>query len=465
MLTLAWFREIFKTEKEKELELLKIEEQKLKNENLTKEGEVISSYKQVPQLKPYITIKFVNNVLTVVLEDGTVMSKPNATGDDFNRVRESSSEEEILKVMLSQEQFRLKLGAIDLGEQILETISNIGVLAQVNDFEVNGNSAVLRGTGRTIPALLIERFAKVIEKVSGGDSGEDIDELLSQDDEYQGLKRFFLWCCLNPRAEVADKLYEFLEKNDMKITKQGFFVGLRNVLNVEGNNPELVDFITNAYNKIKAVWKKKPSDYEVVKFQGEYKFEKTKETSEAHNGEWIGNLEELYKNLSEMKENRFTDNHTKTFDIRIGQKVWMNPEDCSWSTADCAEEGLHFAGHTAPYVLCGDTTVFTLHNPMKVVGIGTEKGRCYEYLPFMTTNVKEASEIMRSGDFDFLQLDEQYAIDELEGLADKVMEGFSVEAKKYEFNLPTMSSKELANIVISLEEMKNSLSKRVVVLD
>ena len=52
---------------------------------------------------------------------------------------------------------------------------------------------------------------------------------------------------------------------------------------------------------------------------------------------------------------------------------------------------------------------------MKVVGIGKEKGRCYEYLPFMTTSVEEADKIMNAGDFDFLQLDEQYAIDELKG--------------------------------------------------
>ena len=55
-------------------------------------------------------------------------------------------------------------------------------------------------------------------------------------------------------------------------------------------------------------------------------------------------------------------------------------------------------------MLCGDTTVFTLHNPMKVVGIGQEKGRCWEYLPFMTSSVSEAEEIMMSEDFDFLEL-------------------------------------------------------------
>lgn len=99
---------------------------------------------------------------------------------------------------------------------------------------------------------------------------------------------------------------------------------------------------------------------------------------------------------------------------------------------------------------------------MKVVGIGTEKGRCWEYLPFMTTTVDEANEIMEDADFDFLQLDEQYAIDELEGLAEKVKDGFTKESKKYEFNIPVLDVKQLNNIVKSLSEIKDEISGRVV---
>ena len=139
----------------------------------------------------------------------------------------------------------------------------------------------------------------------------------------------------------------------------------------------------------------------------------------------------------------------------------MPIDECNWSTQDCATAGLHFAGHTAPYVLCGDTTVFTLHNPMKVVGIGEEKGRCYEYLPFMTTNIEEADEIMNSRDFDFLQLDEAYAINELQSLEDKVKAGFVAEAKKYDFNLPHISAAEIKNIVASLEDMRGEIANRV----
>jgi hypothetical protein len=82
---------------------------------------------------------------------------------------------------------------------------------------------------------------------------DEVNELIQKDEEYQALKRFFMWCCLNPRAEVADKLYNFLRKNSFSITKQGFFVALRNVVTLHGST-ELVQFISNAYNKTKAVW-------------------------------------------------------------------------------------------------------------------------------------------------------------------------------------------------------------------
>jgi hypothetical protein len=107
----------------------------------------------------------------------------------------------------------------------------------------------------------------------------------------------------------------------------------------------------------------------------------------------------------------------------------------------------------------------TLHNPMKVVGIGTEKGRCWEYLPFMLTTVEEADQIMNDRSFDFLQLDEQYAVRELESLTEKAKLGFISEASKHEFNLPTLSSEELRNIVSSLEEMNKEISNRIVTID
>ena len=466
----------------------------------------------------YKNLKLVNDTLTVVTNNGNVLSKSEATEEDYYAILNAKSFDDIFTVISTAKVSEERI-AHDADIKKMQALKKgIKLLADLPDFDVKGNSAYLAGTSRTLPQLLVEKFIEVVDRVKTNTTEDDFLFILDRDEEYISLKRFFMWCCLNPRAEVANELYRFLTDNRFKITKQGFFVALRNVVTLHGS-PELVYFVSNAYNKVKAVWKKNPDDYTIFLEDGEYKlvhadkltrtethttttcpdcngdggwdndsfdyddesegwidcetcdgtgeveeYTTTEEWSVDH-GQRIGGLTELYLDLPNREENRFTDNYTRTFDIRIGQVVSMPKEDCNWSTQDCATAGLHFAGYTAPYVLCGDTTVMTLHNPMKVVGIGAVKGRCWEYLPFMLTTVAEADQIMNDRSFDFLQLDEQYAIRELESLTEKAKEGFTVEAGKHEFNLPTLSSEELRKIVGSLEEMQKEISNRIVTID
>ena len=461
--------------------------------------------------KPYFAIKLVNDTLTVVLADGTIFSKPGATEDDYFAVQKAKTIYEIHAIVgckdVVEDVERIKAEA----ERIKALHKGIQLLADIDDFTVEGNSVYLKGTSRSMPQLLVEKFIEIVNRV-GNEFADHrtFEQALNEDDDFMAHKNFFMWCCLNPRAEVANELYRFLTENKFKITKQGFFVALRNVVTLHGS-PELVHFVSNAYNKVKAVWKKNPNEYTIFLEDGEYKLvhddklEETKtftdtrcpecdgdgywedfdgdthdcghcngtgeveeyeytETVYVEHGQRIGGLTELYLDLPNREENRFTDNWSRTFDIRIGQVVAMPKEDCNWSTQDCATAGLHFAGYTAPYVLCGDTTVMTLHNPMKVVGIGREKGRCWEYLPFMLTTVAEADQIMNDRSFDFLQLDEEYAIRELESLAEKAKEGFATESTKYEFNMPAISASEINSIVNSLSEMKAKIVNRIVTI-
>jgi hypothetical protein len=457
--SLSWFK------RQSELENLVIEEQKLKNEILKKELGVSIE-------KPYLSIKLVNDVLTIVLNDGSVLTKPNATESDYWTAFGASSESllfdlcsdsDVKDERRKQEAEIARIHSLQQGVKRLEGL---------DDFEIDGHSVKLRGTGRTMPQLLVERFIQIVD-IYDMDPYHDVTE----DEEYQALKRFFMWCCLNPRAEVANDLYDFLNKNSFRITKQGFFVALRNIVTLHGGT-ELVQFVSNTYNKVKAIWKKSPDDYTVFLEYGEYKLvhkddlyetiEEIDEDGEMYedeididHGEEIGGLTDLYLDLPNRHENRFTDAHTRTFDIRVGQVVSMPPEECNWSTADCAHAGLHFTADQINYVGCGDQSVLVLINPMKVVGIGEAKGRCYEYLPIMTVSREESTEILHDLDFDTLELDEAFVIRELQNLAEKAKEGFVVEAKKHQFNIPAMNISIIDNIVSSLEEMKYSISNRI----
>lgn len=442
--------------------------------------------------KPYITAKLVNNVLTVVLNDGSIVSKPGATQDDFDRVRNAQTEAQVVSVCIPQDVRDQKLRDEKEINKIKALQNSVQNLARSKDFIIEGNTVYMKETGRSMPQLMVEKFAEILEDYRDVPD-EELMFTLAIDEEYQSLKRFFMWCCLNPRAEVADKLYNFLMKNSFNITKQGFFAALRNVVTLHGGT-EFVQFVSNAYNKVKAVWKKSPDNYEVFLKDGQYSFvhvEDTYTTETLEGGEYydediddyvyehdeeitvtrtdlgehLGNLTELYLDLPNRHENRFTDAHTKTFDIRVGRPVSMDPAACRWNTDDCGAEGLHFTSDEIHYVGCGDQSVLVLINPMKVVGIGESKGRCWEYLPIMTVDREEATTILHDLDFDTLELDEDFAIRELQNLAEKAKEGFSVEMKKHSFDIPKMSSNHIETTVASLEKMRNTLSKRVSSID
>ena len=221
--------------------------------------------------RPYLTLKLVNEVLTVVLKDGRIFTKPNAVEKDYLLLQTAESEKEILAIIeddvVAEQVKEDKKEAVKL-TNLVEGFNSLG---NIKDFKTEGTSIYLKGTSRTIPPLLVNKFAEIVGRISKATPSEFIEDVLKEDDEYQGLKNFFMWCCLNPRAEVAASLYDFLSKNGMKITKQGFFVALRNVVVVTGNKEDskLIDVISNGYNKVKAVWKKNPADFTIVKDAGD----------------------------------------------------------------------------------------------------------------------------------------------------------------------------------------------------
>jgi hypothetical protein len=496
-LSLDWFKQTA------ENAIAKVVANKLESLMEQEEAPVQQSY-----VKPYTNIKLVNNTLTIVLSNGDILTKPGATEDDYHAIINARNIHEIYAVIASREVLEDVEKVRAEAARIKALQQGIEILGCLNDFRVEGTSVYLTGTSRSMPQILVEEFIRVVDRVADEPSQEVFSDQLNQDDEYVALKNFFMWCCLNPRAEVAHELYRFLSENSFRITRQGFVVALRNVVTLHGS-PELVHFISNTYNKVKAVWKKNPDNYTIFLEDGEYKlvhndhlttietltattcpdcdgdgtwydeyededfdcetchgtgeveeYEFSTTVSVDH-GEKIGGLTELYLDLPNREENRFTDDWTKTFDIRIGQVTSMPQEQCNWSTQDCAAAGLHFTADQIHYVGCGDQSVIVLINPMKVVGIGQHKGRCYEYLPIMTVAREEATRILHDGMFDTIQLDEEYAIRELESLAERAKEGFATESKKYEFNMPAISAAEITNIVNSLSEMKASISKRV----
>lgn len=318
----------FKSQKQKEIERLMEERDLLLLEKVRIQSLEKKASEKASDKKPYVKLKLVNDVITIVLESGEVLSRKNSTIEDFESIRKLSTIDGIIDYFKKSN----KGNEESLPEDIEDFLNNVtghhmDMLVQTGDFNIKGNSIYINDINRSLPPLLVSRFYDLVQ----------LDNY-TENEEYIGLKRFFMWCCLNPRPEVADRLYDFLMKNKMKITKQGFFVALRNVVNVKGKDSEIVEFVSNTYNKIKGVWKKNPGDYEVFDDNG-YTFVHRDKQNHGYN-KHVGNLKDLYMNLPEMRENRFTDNWSKSFDIRIGRPVSMNIDECNWSTQDCAAAGL-----------------------------------------------------------------------------------------------------------------------------
>ena len=176
--TLDWF----KSNAKRMLDNLKIEEQALKNSLLRRELETSE--------KPYEKLKLVNDVLTVVLKNGEVLSRPSSTIDDFDSVKNARSEAEIIVLFKAKLANESMLNEVRK-QKVYENISNnMDVLAGMQDFDVENGSVRLKGINRTIPELLVEKF---IDMISLYRTGDEVHEDVYEDEEYLSLKRFFMW--------------------------------------------------------------------------------------------------------------------------------------------------------------------------------------------------------------------------------------------------------------------------------
>jgi hypothetical protein len=64
-----------------------------------------------------------------------------------------------------------------------------------------------------------------------------------------------------------------------------------------------------------------------------------------------------------------------------------------------------------------------------------------------------------------LELDDQYAVRELESLVERTQAGFVAESRKYDFNIPNISISEIKGITASLEEMYSEIVGRIKNID
>ena len=457
LFSLKWFR----SNNQEKLEKLELEKKE-------KELELLNLQLKESK-KLYKMLSLVNNNLTIVLQDGSIISKSNATENDVQEIKLATSESEILRIVkdvnIQQEKVTEELTREDI-EMYSEGFE---LFQYLDDFYTEGNTAYLSGANRSLPDLLVKKFIEIMIRVDKIFSEESLQEKLNKDEEYVSHKKFFMWCCLNPNAQSAEDLYGFLEKHNMKIDKHGNFYAYRRVKTVGNDSKELVDFISNADNKIKAVWKKSPKKFKVVTIPDSKKYELKQSDFNVEDTEYIclGDLEYLYLNLPNMKENRYTDAHTGKMDYRVGQIASIpRDEGDDDNTVNCGK-GLHICSSEYDYSGFGDVPVLAIVNPMDVLAAPineVSKLRTSRWFFAMTLPENEKY-ILDERDFNVLELGDIFNEKCFEDIEEHVKNGFTEEVKRHTFTLPTLSSKELSLIINSLEEMSNVINSRVVDLN
>src|SRR5690606_12635804 len=96
-------------------------------------------------------------------------------------------------------------------------------------------------------------------------------------------------------------------------------------------------------------------------------------------------LAELYENIAKVSETVYTDNHTKTMTIKVGELVQMERKDCDADPKQDCSYGLHVGNKRfLSNGTFGSTGLVVLVNPSKVIAVpeyNKNKMRVCEYLP------------------------------------------------------------------------------------
>jgi hypothetical protein len=270
---------------------------------------------------------------------------------------------------------------------------------------------------------------------------EEMIERVTKKEPIEPLLNFWRLAALNPDPKAREGLYRFIMDLNLVLTDTGMFVGYRNVVSVNSENMDLMNFVaktwlfyvgkgekpkkyrmynitidvdrtngeTNTYNNnvIVKIGKKEELDqiYEAIAAEM-YSFtdgaigEDDYTDFEITDYQNLGNLNKLYKKLIDKASNEspvFTDQRTQSMDIRIGTPVQMDREACDANENNSCSRGLHIGSERfMSKGSFGNAGLVCLINPRNVVAVPLDYGnsykmRCCEYLPIGIAEYKNNS--------------------------------------------------------------------------
>lgn len=289
--------------------------------------------------KPKMKLHKINNIVTIVFTDGKIGTRV-ISSEEFDKLYQfyqENNEQEVRSIMFPQT-FNTELFNHDIYD----------VLVQSGLFHVENGALYRNGVNLSIPKILAEEFIKRFKSKKG----------------FEALDNFWMWLSLCPNEESREDAFRFLEKHGFHLTNEGMVLAYRRVVSKdkEQSNKKYIDFISNSWLKIKAQ-KKSPKNYNVYTSNGNYTLRM------AELDELVGNLDELYHNLEKEIEIQFTDDHTHSFDYKIGVENRMDRREGDQSNKVSCSKGFHVASKVYDYSRFGDTCVLVAFNPMDILSV------------------------------------------------------------------------------------------------
>lgn len=297
----------------------------------------------------------VMDTVTVVLSDGSVISSSTCSDEMFYEIFQNQDNEEYVKQLLLPE-FQTKKKVAELKKDLFNGLEGSKYLVS------KGSSVYFPSISElSVPEDLVTAFLKA----ENANNEELINTYLN----------FWTLVSLNPDSRCRQNLFWFLNKYGMKISKSGLFVAYRNVgVKRQGvvYDTDVAKFISSEYTRIKFVSKKSPKDYIVCRDEnGELCLKKSVIGGNLGRLSVVGNLSELYLNLSDVEVSTvYTDQHTRTFEIKIGEIVSMPRNECDSIQENSCSRGLHVAGKDwLKKNYFGEVGMMVLVNPADVVAV------------------------------------------------------------------------------------------------
>lgn len=393
--------------------------------------------------KPYRTLRLIDTTIIVTMHDGSVLSKDDVDMNFYDKVHNSTTEKEVLIMFMPKIELATssKEVEIETPEERQIVIDNFAVLRNNPDFTIVGDKVYLSNISLEMPASVIGSFIEVQEKLLLAKSeGEDTEAL---EEAYEALKMFWYWTALNPIEDSRRDLLAFVKNRDITITKNGLLQMYRRIVSVGKEDDGLHEAVSTEYAKVKK-WKKSPSAFNIyVTAEGNY----VAKTHGQESWEDKGNLQELYNELPNMGQNRYTDNHTRTKDIRIGQIYKEDEDKIDLNNQRDCSNGLHVGSHEFGFGGFGDTGVLALVNPSKVRSVpvsDTNKMRVSEMFIAAVMDIDEYKNTVSEGVVnDFSQ---EYFNASVEELEEAILDTTFEEKFSCQDNKPVVTQVDIAAI-------------------